>query len=111
VIRRVMQEEGQDEFEVRACILGHVQRGGAPTPFDRIQASRFANHAIMHLMEQVRDEDNGANVIGLLGKRIEVTPLDQALALLDPAAGRPLKQWWYDLNAVLERLSLTPESR
>ncbi|HSN76178.1 MAG TPA: 6-phosphofructokinase [Anaerolineae bacterium] len=110
VIRRVMQEEGQDEFEVRACILGHVQRGGAPTPFDRIQASRFANHAVMHLMEQIREDDNGANVIGLLGKRIEVTPLDKAMALLDPAAGRPIKQWWYDLNAVLERLSLTPKS-
>jgi 6-phosphofructokinase 1 len=109
VIRRVMQEEGQDEFEVRACILGHVQRGGAPTPFDRIQASRFANHAIMHLMEQIREDDNGANVIGLLGKRIEVTPLDQAMALLEPGAGRPIKQWWYDLNAVLERLSLTPQ--
>lgn len=108
VIRRVMQEEGRDEFEVRACILGHVQRGGAPTPFDRIQASRFANHAVMHLLDQIRDDDNGANVIGLLGKKIEVTPLDKAMALLDPAAGRPANQWWYDLNTVLARLSLTP---
>jgi 6-phosphofructokinase 1 len=109
VIRRVMQEEGQDEFEVRACILGHVQRGGAPTPFDRIQASRFANDAIIHLLEQIREDDNAANVIGLLGKRIEVTPLDQAMALLDASANRPSAQWWYDLNSVLERLSLTPK--
>ncbi len=109
VIRRVMQEEGRDEFEVRSCILGHVQRGGAPTPFDRIQASRFANHAIMHLMEQVREDDNGANVIGLLGKRIEITPLDQAMALLQPGADRPSKQWWYELNTVLGRLSMNPK--
>lgn len=109
VIRRVMQEEGQDEFEVRACILGHVQRGGAPTPFDRIQASRFANHAVIHLLDQIREDDNGANVIGLLGKRIELTPLDEAMALLNTDAGRPSQQWWYDLNKVLERLSLNPK--
>lgn len=108
VIRRVMQEEGRDEFEVRACILGHVQRGGVPTPFDRIQASRFANRAILHLLDQIREDDNGVHVIGLLNGRIELTPLDQAMNLLDPNAGRPSQQWWYELNQVLERMSRQP---
>jgi hypothetical protein len=63
----------------------------------------------MHLMEQVREDDNSANVIGLLGKRIEITPLEQAMALLQPGAGRPSKQWWYELNTVLERLSMNPK--
>lgn len=31
--------------EVRATVLGHVQRGGAPTPFDRVLATRFGHHA------------------------------------------------------------------
>ncbi|MET4575702.1 6-phosphofructokinase [Ottowia thiooxydans] len=31
--------------EVRATVLGHVQRGGAPTPFDRVLATQFGNHA------------------------------------------------------------------
>lgn len=109
VIRRVMQEEGRDEFEVRACILGHVQRGGVPTPFDRIQASRFANRAILHLLDQIREDDNGAHVIGLLNGRIELTPLDEAMALLDPNAGRPRQQWWYELGQVLERMSRSPK--
>lgn len=108
VIRRVMQEEGHDEFDVRACILGHVQRGGAPTPFDRIQASRFANVAIQTLMEQIKEEDNSAGVVGLVGKKIRITPLADAMAQLDSDAGRPKKQWWYGLKNVLYRMALTP---
>ena len=32
-------------FDMRVCKLGHVQRGGAPTPFDRVLATRFGYHA------------------------------------------------------------------
>ena len=31
--------------EVRSALLGHVQRGGAPTPYDRVLATRFGYHA------------------------------------------------------------------
>ncbi|MCU0928131.1 MAG: ATP-dependent 6-phosphofructokinase [Burkholderiaceae bacterium] len=37
--------------EVRATVLGHVQRGGAPTPFDRVLATRFGNEAA-HLVQR-----------------------------------------------------------
>ncbi|MEM8600932.1 MAG: ATP-dependent 6-phosphofructokinase [Bacteroidota bacterium] len=33
------------ESEIRTTILGHVQRGGTPTPFDRVLATRFGEHA------------------------------------------------------------------
>jgi len=33
------------DCEVRATLLGHVQRGGSPTPFDRVLATRFGYHA------------------------------------------------------------------
>ena len=39
--------------EVRATLLGHVQRGGSPTPFDRVLATRFGWHAAQ-LVEQGR---------------------------------------------------------
>ena len=32
--------------ETRATVLGHVQRGGTPTAFDRVLATRFGLHAI-----------------------------------------------------------------
>mgnify|MGYP000848945453 FL=1 len=38
------------DSEVRATVLGHVQRGGAPTPFDRVLATQFGNEAAQLLM-------------------------------------------------------------
>jgi 6-phosphofructokinase 1 len=108
VIRRVIEEEGQDEFDVRAVILGHLQRGGVPTPFDRMQASRFAHHAVRHLLEQLAEDDTSANCIGLIGRRIEITPLEKAMALLDESGGRPKEQWWRGLGKLVERLSNPP---
>ena len=35
----------QLDSEVRTTLLGHVQRGGSPTPFDRVLATRFGYHA------------------------------------------------------------------
>ena len=32
--------------EVRALVLGHLQRGGSPTPFDRVLATQFGAHAV-----------------------------------------------------------------
>jgi 6-phosphofructokinase 1 len=39
------QLQGMIKSEVRATLLGHVQRGGSPTPFDRVLATRFGWHA------------------------------------------------------------------
>ena len=36
--------EAQIESEVRTTILGHVQRGGSPTPFDRVLSTRFGTY-------------------------------------------------------------------
>ncbi|WP_144328796.1 6-phosphofructokinase [Tepidimonas charontis] len=38
------------DCEVRATVLGHVQRGGAPTPFDRVLATQFGNEAAQLIM-------------------------------------------------------------
>jgi 6-phosphofructokinase len=38
--------ETRTGFETRATVLGHIQRGGTPTAFDRVLATRFGLHAI-----------------------------------------------------------------
>ncbi len=40
------------DSEVRATLLGHVQRGGSPTPFDRVLATRFGYHAAQLVRQQ-----------------------------------------------------------
>jgi len=50
----VMQINEQTGLECRAVVLGHVQRGGTPTPFDRLLATSFGHTAVELLMKGVR---------------------------------------------------------
>ncbi|WP_088287163.1 6-phosphofructokinase [Ideonella sp. A 288] len=56
--------------EVRATLLGHVQRGGSPTPFDRVLATRFGYHAA----QLVRRGEYG-RMVTLTGSDIASVPL------------------------------------
>ena len=38
--------------ETRVCVLGHLQRGGGPTTFDRVLATQFGSHAVRLIIEQ-----------------------------------------------------------
>ncbi|HZQ29064.1 MAG TPA: 6-phosphofructokinase [Acidimicrobiales bacterium] len=69
-------------FETRVTILGHVQRGGTPTAFDRVLATRFGIAAI----ETAHDQDFGKMVALRAGEIVRV-PLEEAVAelkLVDP---------------------------
>jgi len=59
--------------EARCTVLGHIQRGGTPTAFDRVLATRFGLHAI----EAVHDEAFG-NMVALRGTEIVRVPLIEA---------------------------------
>ncbi|WP_431044864.1 6-phosphofructokinase [Streptomyces sp. P1-3] len=63
--------------EARTTVLGHVQRGGTPSAFDRWLATRFGLHAI----DAVRDEDFGV-MVALRGTDIVRVPLAEATATL-----------------------------
>ncbi|HEV7627530.1 MAG TPA: 6-phosphofructokinase [Streptomyces sp.] len=63
--------------ESRTTVLGHVQRGGTPTPFDRWLATRFGLHAI----DAVRDQDWG-KMVALQGTKIVRVPIAEATAKL-----------------------------
>src|ERR1700742_5196636 len=59
--------------EARCTVLGHIQRGGTPTAFDRVLATRFGLHAV----EAVRDEAFGS-MVALHGTEIIRIPLARA---------------------------------
>ena len=46
----LFEEEGGDLFDVRQAILGHLQEGGDPSPFDRILATRLADECVSFLV-------------------------------------------------------------
>ena len=59
--------------EARCTVLGHIQRGGTPTAFDRVLATRFGLHAV----EAVHDGDFG-QMVALRGTNIVRVPLAEA---------------------------------
>lgn len=58
-------------FKTRVVVLGHLQRGGSPTPEDRILASRLGDHAVSSLL-------SGASGVmaGIIGNQCRVTPFE-----------------------------------
>jgi len=62
-------------IDTRVTVLGHIQRGGSPTAFDRILATRFGVAAI----ELVREEKFGF-MVGLRGNHVVPVPFEEALA-------------------------------
>lgn len=65
--------EGRTEKEARTTVLGHVQRGGTPSPYDRWLATRFGLHAV----DAVKDGDFGM-MMALRGTDITHVPLADA---------------------------------
>ena len=63
--------------EARATVLGHVQRGGTPTAFDRVLATRFGLHAI-----DAVDSGQWGKMTALRGTDIQLVSLDEATAEL-----------------------------
>jgi len=66
-------------FELRVTILGHVQRGGTPTAFDRLLATRLGVAA----MEALARGEHGV-LVGLLDNRPGLTPLDDVVDRTKP---------------------------
>lgn len=61
-------------FDVRVTILGHVQRGGHPSGFDRLLATRLGYQAVKHLLKG----ESGV-MLGLQGRGIESIPLEEVI--------------------------------
>lgn len=101
----LFEEEGGDLFDVRQAILGHIQQGGNPTPFDRIMATRMAVKCIEYLESQVASPEPISACIGQQEGRIEFTDLEEMHRLMDKKLRRPRKQWWLGLRAVARILA------
>lgn len=66
-------------FELRATVLGHVQRGAAPGAFDRVLGSRLGAGAVQQL-----SEGSSGMLVGLLGQRVGTTPLEDVVGDIKP---------------------------
>ena len=67
-------DENLEEYDVRVSVLGHMQRGGSPTCFDRVLASRMGVKAVESLLE-----GKSNYMVGTIHDKMELTPLARAI--------------------------------
>ena len=67
-------EANLPEYEIRVSVLGHMQRGGAPSCYDRVLASRLGVKAVESLLE-----GKSNFMVGMLNDQVTLTPLLQAI--------------------------------
>lgn len=72
--RRITEATG---LETRVTVLGHVQRGGSPTPYDRILATRFGSMAL-----QLASEGKFGHMVSLHGTEVVAVPVKEAILKL-----------------------------
>ncbi len=96
----LFEEEGGDLFDVRHAILGHLQQGGDPSPFDRIQATRLATKCVEFLIEEAGKTPAAGAFIGLQTGKVQFFNLEDFPRMVDSAHQRPIEQWWLELRPI-----------
>jgi 6-phosphofructokinase 1 len=110
-IEALFEHESGGMFDVRSAILGQVQRGGHPSPFDRIHATRLTAAAVEHLVAEAQREQPVSAMVGLRRGKVEFTPLAEFPKLVDPNARRPRKAgWWMALRPIADTMAAAPPS-
>jgi 6-phosphofructokinase 1 len=83
----LFEQEGGELFDVRQAILGHLQQGGDPSPFDRILATRMAAASVEYLIREAEAGTAGAAAfIGLGEGKLKVTPFEDLPRLMARSA-------------------------
>lgn len=106
LLRRIFEEEGGGLFDVRSSIIGHMQQGGNPSPFDRTLAVRMVHKAIDELAEAFSStktiDRKNAFYVGQLSGHMHAYPVSHMPDMIDMNERLPYDPWWKGLEAVLQ---------
>lgn len=101
----LFEEEGRGIFDARPAILGHLQQGGDPSPFDRIQATRLARLCLGFLIEECDRGSNRIAFIGLQKGEVRFHDMQDFDRMIEAAYERPKEQWWLELKSIASLLA------
>lgn len=101
----LFEEEGRSVFDVRPAVLGHLQQGGDPSPFDRIQASRLARLCLEYLLNECEKGTRNNSFIGLQKGKIVFHDMRDFERMVDCDTQRPKEQWWLELKTITDMMS------
>ncbi|XP_053666556.1 ATP-dependent 6-phosphofructokinase isoform X1 [Anopheles marshallii] len=115
-IHRLYSEEGKGLFSTRMNVLGHMQQGGSPTPFDRNMGTKMAAKCVEWLVEQLKanTQPDGsikatspqtACLLGLVRRQYKFSPLKELIGETNFMQRIPKHQWWLKLRPLLRILA------
>ncbi|KAM8881965.1 ATP-dependent 6-phosphofructokinase, platelet type isoform 1-T1 [Synchiropus picturatus] len=114
-IYQLYTEEGKGVFDCRKNVLGHMQQGGAPSPFDRnfgtkisAKAMHWVSRKLVETFRQGRVFANAEDSCCLLGMRRRVLvfqPVVQLKSETDFIHRIPQEQWWLKLRPLMKILA------
>ncbi|KAK5912342.1 hypothetical protein CesoFtcFv8_002228 [Champsocephalus esox] len=114
-IFNLYSEEGKGVFDCRKNVLGHMQQGGTPSPFDRNFATKMGIKAVLWLTDKLNDcyrhgrvfanSPDSACVLGMKKRSLVFQPLSELKDLTDFEHRIPKIQWWLKLRPILKILA------
>ncbi|EFS70156.1 6-phosphofructokinase [Cutibacterium acnes HL007PA1] len=104
-IARLLEEESHGMYDVRQVVLGHMQQGGSPSPFDRLLANRLGYRALNLIDDELAAHQDGSWFIGVNESGMRPCSMDTMPSLIDAAHRRPREQWWLQLRTIARMVS------
>ncbi|NP_001341675.1 ATP-dependent 6-phosphofructokinase, muscle type isoform 7 [Homo sapiens] len=114
-IFNLYSEEGKGIFDSRKNVLGHMQQGGSPTPFDRNFATKMGAKAMNWMSGKIKESyrngrifantpDSGC-VLGMRKRALVFQPVAELKDQTDFEHRIPKEQWWLKLRPILKILA------
>ncbi|XP_017285037.1 ATP-dependent 6-phosphofructokinase, platelet type isoform X7 [Kryptolebias marmoratus] len=114
-IYQLYSEEGRGVFDCRKNVLGHMQQGGTPSPFDRNFGTKVAAKAIQWITRMLKESYKGGRVftnsedsaclLGMRRRAMVFQPVAQLQEETDFVHRIPKEQWWLKLRPVMKILA------
>ncbi|PWA30890.1 hypothetical protein CCH79_00010731 [Gambusia affinis] len=114
-IFNLYSEEGKGIFDCRKNVLGHMQQGGTPTPFDRNFATKMGAKSILWLTDKLTEcnrqgrvfanTQNTACVLGMRKRGLTFQPIADLKDDTDFEHRIPKTQWWLKIRPIMKILA------
>ncbi|MDD7541269.1 MAG: 6-phosphofructokinase [Mobiluncus porci] len=97
----VFKQESHGFYDVRTDAIGYLQQGGAPSPFDRLLATRLMYRAMARIDEALDNGENRIEYIGEENGKVSFHEIADMEKQVDPAKRRPREQWWMSMRPLI----------
>uniref|UniRef100_A0A8C5EVN7 ATP-dependent 6-phosphofructokinase n=1 Tax=Gouania willdenowi TaxID=441366 RepID=A0A8C5EVN7_GOUWI len=114
-IFNLYSEEGKGVFDCRKNVLGHMQQGGTPSPFDRNFGTKMGMKSVLWLTDKLKEcyrhgrifanSPDSACVLGMKKRALVFQPLTELKEVTDFEHRLPKIQWWLKVRPIMKILA------